>query len=102
MANGSTPKMTAQDKEWMAKQDVSTLTEAKMIMGDKTRMAAAKQMASKMAEEAKKHADNMNSVANGDMGMMNGKAGNPNKTPDSGGAKSNKAPKGKSPAKVKK
>ena len=64
MANGSTPKLTAQDKEWMAKDDVRTLAEAEKIKSDINRMSAAKKMAGRMAEEAKKNADVLANVAN--------------------------------------
>ena len=62
MANGL-PKMTAQDKEYMAKDDVRTLAEAERIKSDATRMSAAKKMAGRMAEEAKKNADAMANIA---------------------------------------
>jgi len=75
MANGNAPKMTAEDKAWMAKEDARTLAEAETIKGDKSRMGAAKQAAASMADEAKKRADAMTVVANGSMGMMNGKSG---------------------------
>lgn len=65
MTNGSVPKMSAEDKKWQAKDDVSILTQAEAIKADKTRMEAAKKMAAMMAEEAKKRADAMTNIANG-------------------------------------
>ena len=65
MANGAVPKMSAEDKKWQAKDDVSILTQAEAIKADKARMEAAKKMAAMMAEEAKKKADAMANLANG-------------------------------------
>lgn len=50
----ATPKMSAQDKEYMAESDLRTMVEAEKIKRDKPRMAAA----------MKKHKDMMAAMEN--------------------------------------
>lgn len=52
--------MSADDKEWRAKDDMRTLAEARKIEKDKERMAAAKAMAKKMLEESRRLNDELN------------------------------------------
>ena len=63
MANGSMPKMTAEGKAWMAKNDCMTLAAAEEIKADSNRMSAAQKAASAMATEAKQKADAMSKIA---------------------------------------
>ena len=47
---------TAEDKQWAADCDARTLSEAQIITGDETRMAAAKAAAEKLAEKSREEA----------------------------------------------
>lgn len=49
-------RMTKEDKMWRAQDDARTLIYAEAIKADKTRVAAAKREAKKMAVEKKKEA----------------------------------------------
>ena len=47
-----TPKITAEDRKWMARSDAQTLAEAAAIKADKRRMAAATAAAKQFEKEA--------------------------------------------------
>ena len=59
----STKSQVAQEKEWRAQDDARVLAEAEQIKRDPGRMKSAAVAATKMAAEAKKHADSMSKVA---------------------------------------
>lgn len=56
-------KMTKEEKQWRAQDDAHTLAAAQQIAEDKTRLAAAKQEAARMASDAAKRAQQLVSVA---------------------------------------
>lgn len=58
------PRLTKQDKIWRAEEDAHTLARAKIIMGDITRLASAKQAAERMAEKEREEASAMTDVSN--------------------------------------
>ena len=59
----ATKAQIAQEKEWAAQDDARTLAQAEQIKKDPNRMKSAAVAATKMAAEAKKHADSMSKVA---------------------------------------
>lgn len=60
----SVPTMSVEDRKWQARSDARTLAEAKVIMGDTKRLSGAAKAAKDMAEDSKKEARAMQSVAN--------------------------------------
>ena len=51
------------DKEWQKQSDASTLAEAQAIQSNSKRLKGAQEAAKKMAEQAKKNADNYSKVS---------------------------------------
>ena len=75
--------VTAEDKRWRAESDARTLAEATVIQKDAQRMKAATEAAARMAEEQRKEAAAMTSVARrkgntGSGGIVKGGAKKPN------------------------
>lgn len=62
-----------EDKKWQGRMDADTLSEAKVIEEDNTRLKNAKVQAKVMADDAEEKADAMKSVANrGSKGSSDG------------------------------
>lgn len=55
--------LSAEDKKWKAESDARTLAEAGVIKMDESRLKAAQEAAEGLADESKKEADSMKSVA---------------------------------------
>jgi hypothetical protein len=54
--------LSAQERKWQAESDANTLAEAKVIQGDKKRLAQAAKAGKQIAKELTKRATAMNSV----------------------------------------
>ena len=57
--------LTAEDKQWQAKDDARTLAEANVIREDADRMSAAQTAAKQMAEDEREKATALGKVASG-------------------------------------
>lgn len=58
------PKLTANDKKWMAQDDARTLAQAEAIKADPKRVAAAKKEAANMVKEQEQRTKALKTVAN--------------------------------------
>jgi hypothetical protein len=58
------PKLTAQDRKWMAEDDARTLAQAEAIKADAKRVAAAKNAAAQMVKEQEQRTKALKTVAN--------------------------------------
>jgi len=63
MAKSISPNVTKQERDWMAEDDLRTLTRAEEIKADRKRMAAAKKAGTRVLKEKKQEVKSIQRIA---------------------------------------